>query len=325
MLSRVADSLFWLGRYTERAENYARFIDVNNNLALDLPPGVKEQWRPIITATGDDFLFNQGKQKATREHALHFLAFDDQNPNSILNSVSMARENARQIRESISIEIWEVLNELYHYMKACVKKKIWLKEHAECYKRMRNQLQLMGGIAYDTAPRMQGWYFMQTGQYLERADKTSRILDVKYHILLPSVDSVGTPIDFLHWNALLKSVSGFNTYRRLYGKLNPTYIVEYLVLSKTFPRSILFCLQAAETCLHEISSSKGGFSNPAEKEIGMLRSELEFAEVNDIFNRGLHEYLDQLQMRINKISDAIYRQYFEIRSSFAENSQQQST
>lgn len=318
MLSRVADSLFWLGRYTERAENYARFIDVNNNLSLDLPPGVKEQWRPIIAATGDEQLFNQLYPEATRENALKFLAFDKNNLNSILNSVSMARENARQIRESISIEIWEVLNDLYHFMKACVQKKVWRKENAECYKQIRTKLQLMGGIAYDTSPRMQGWYFTQIGQFLERADKTSRILDVKYHILLPSVDSVGTPIDFLHWNALLKSVSGFNTYRQHYGKLNPTHIVEYLILNKYFPRSILFCLSSAEECLHEISASRRGFTNQAEKEIGMLRSQLEFAEVGDLFNSGLHEYLDQLQLRINKISKEIYHQYFEIKSSFAE-------
>jgi uncharacterized alpha-E superfamily protein len=323
MLSRVADSIFWLGRYLERAENYARFIDVNFNLALDLPPGVKEQWRPIIAATGDEEFFNQLYKEANRENAIRFLAFERQNMNSILSSVTMARENARQIRESVTNEIWEVLNELYHTMNEFERKKIWKKDNLKNFKQIKNQIQLIQGISSDTVPRLQGWYFNRLGHFLERADKTSRILDVKYHILLPSVSSVGTPIDFLHWNALLKSVGGFNPYRQLFGKLEPKNIVEYLILNPYFPRSILFCLSQVEESLHAISESRRGFTNIAEKETGLLRSELEYADVMDIFKVGIHEYLDQLQLRINKISDAIYEQYFKIRPNFAQSSQQQ--
>ena len=322
MLSRVADSLFWLGRYSERAENYARFIDVNFNLALDLPPGVSEQWRPIIAATGDEKFFNELYDEASRENAIRFLAFDRRNMNSIINTVHFARENARQIRENISNEIWETLNELYHFMNESERKKAWKKDKPELFRKIKNMMQLLQGIAADTVPRTQGWYFTRMGQYLERADKTSRILDVKYHILLPSVSSVGTPIDFLHWNALLKSVSGFNAYRKMYGKLNPSRIVEYLILNPYFPRSILFCLMQVEESLHAISESKRGFTNLAEKEIGVLRSELEYADVAEIFQTGLHEYMDQLQLRINKISDSIYQQYFNIRSNFVDKQEQ---
>jgi uncharacterized alpha-E superfamily protein len=323
MLSRVADSLFWLGRYAERAENYARFIDVNYNLALDLPPGVTEQWRPVISATGDEPYFNSLYKEASRENAIRFLAFDKQNLNSIINSVYMARENARQIRENITNEIWEVLNELYHYVNDLERKKTWRKNKPEVFREIKRLTQLMWGIGYDSVPRTQGWYFSRMGQLLERADKTSRILDVKYHILLPSVESVGQPIDFLHWNALLKSVSGFNSYRKLYGKLEPTNIVEYLILNEYFPRSILYCLRKTEESLHAISQSNRGFTNLAEKELGKLRSELEYADVKDIFSSGLHEYLDQLQQRINKISEAIYEQYFKISPNFVTPLQQQ--
>lgn len=325
MLSRVADSLFWLGRYTERAENYARFIDVNLNLSLDLPPGIKEQWNPLLQATGGIQLFTEFfGDKTTRENALFFLAFDDRNMNSIFSSVRFARENARIVRESIPRETWEVLNDLHYFVQASIEKKIWKKEDPKnCFKQIKTQLQLLNGIAIDNVPRTQGWHFSKLGQYLERADKTSRILDVKYHFLLPSVEDVGSPLDFLHWVALLKSVSGFNAYRRMYGKIEPGSIINYLVLNRYFPRSILFCLINVEDCLHEISGSNRGYSNKAEKAIGNLRADIEFADINDIFKIGLHEYLDQLQQRLNDISDHIYDQYFKIQPNFTQEFQKQ--
>ncbi len=325
MLSRVADSLFWLGRYTERAENYARFIDVNFNLSLDLPPGIKEQWDPLIQATaGKEQFIELFGTETTRPDAIFFLAFDERNPNAVVNSIKYARENARIVRENIPRETWEVLNDLYYYVQRAQEKKIWEKEDPKgCFKHIKSQLQLLNGIANDNIPRTQGWYFSKLGQFLERADKTSRILDVKYHFLLPSVDDVGSPLDFLHWVALLKSVSGFNAYRRMYGKIKPVAIVDYLVLNRYFPRSIMFCLTNVEDCLHEISESKRGYSNAAEKAIGNLRADIEFADVNDIFKMGLHEYLDDLQTKLNDISNHIYDQYFKIQPNFAQQLQTQ--
>lgn len=326
MLSRVADSLFWLGRYTERAENYARFIDVNFNLSLDLPPGVKEQWDPLLTATGDKAYFSSLYDRISRENAIQFLAFDERNQNSIITCIRKSRENARIVRENLSKETWEVINDLYHFINQLVERRIWEQEDShESFKQIKYQIQLLFGIASETEPRNHGWHFTQVGRYLERADKTSRILDVKYHILLPSVEEIGSPLDFLHWAALLKSVSGFNAYRRVYGKITPANVVEYLVLNKYFPRSILFCLIQAEQCLLDISEYKGrGYSNNAEKTIGNLRADLEYAEISEVFALGLHEYLDNLQQRINDISSAIYEQYFKIQSNFAQQFQQQS-
>lgn len=326
MLSRVADSLFWAGRYAERAENYARFIDVNFNLSIDLPPGMKEQWEPLIAATGDHEAFvKHFAHKYSRENAIYFLAFDKRNPNSIVATVEKTRENARIVRENISKEIWEVVNDLHFFAQSGIKKKIWTKEDPkDFFKLIKQRLQLLNGIAYDTLPRTQGWFFTRLGQYLERADKTSRILDVKYHFLLPSVDEVGSPLDYLHWTALLKSVSAFNAYRKVHGKIAPTSIVEYLVLDRYFPRSILFCLINVESFLHEISESKRGYSNPVEKAIGNLRADLEFADINDVFQAGLHEYLDTLQIRLNEISTLIYEQYFKIQPNYSADFQQQS-
>ncbi len=324
MLSRVADSIFWLGRYVERAENYSRFIDVNCNLAIDLPPDVEEQWEPLVAATGDLVLYKKKYQNFDRNNVLHFMGFDSDNPNSILSSISKARENARMIRENLTRETWEKLNEIYHVVKNGVRKKIWLRDDPQrFFIEVKYGIQLLYGIADNSVARVEGWYFSQLGQLLERADKTSRILDVKYHLLLPSVKEVGSPIDFLQWAALLKSVSGFNTYRRFYGHIEPAGVVEFLVLNKYFPRSILFCLKEAESCLHSISGTDGGYSNQAEKKIGAMRSELEFADVNDVINHGLHEYLDGMQLKINGISNAIYDKFFRIRNNFTTEQQVQ--
>ena len=325
MLSRVADSIFWMGRYTERVENYARFIDVNFNLSIDLPPGVKEQWAPLVATTGDDELYRSiHGANHSRECVMHFLAFDNRNLNAIISSVGKARENARIVRENIPKETWEVLNELYFFMKDAVERKIWKSEDPrECFREIRNQVQLLNGIADANIPKTQEWYFSRLGQFLERADKTSRILDVKYHYLLPSVAEVGSPLDFLQWTALLKSVSGYNSFRREYGKITPRDVVEYMVFNRYFPRSILYCLMAAEDCLHEISESQRGYSNPPEKKMGNLRSELEFADIDDLFAHGLHEYMDKLQSRINTISAAVHQQYFKIQPNFPQQAQNQ--
>ena len=318
MLSRVANSVYWLGRYLERSENYSRFIDVNFNLMLDLPPNVKEQWEPLIRATGDYDLYTSHYESFDRETAIYFLAFDKHNPNSLISSVTNARENARMVREILTKESWEKLNELYLFVKDGADKETWKSEGAvRFFTDVKYGIQLLYGIADNSVARTEGWYFSHLGQYLERADKTSRILDVKYHILLPSADEVGSPLDFLHWTALLKSVSGFNIYRRFYGKIEPFHIVELLVLNKYFPRSVFFCLTNAETCLRTISGTSGkGYSNSSEKSLGALQSQLEYQDVNDVISSGLHEYLDGLQIKINKISDTIHDNFFKLNSTF---------
>ncbi len=317
MLSRVANSMYWLGRYLERAENYARFIDVNFNLMLDLPRDVKEQWKPLIMATGDYEAYIKKYKSFDKNSSIHFLAFDYDNPNSIISSITFARENARITRENLTKETWEKINMAYHFVKKGAEKREWEKEDPrDFFESVKSQILLLYGLADSTVARTEGWYFRQLGQFLERADKTSRILDVKYHVLLPSPKEVGTPLDFLHWIALLKSVTGFNTYRRLYGNINPSGIVEFLVLNKIFPRSVFFCLKEAEICLTKISGSSGpGFRNSAEKAMGELRSNLEYRDVGDIISVGLHEYLNNLQVKLNFISDQVDVNFFKLKDN----------
>lgn len=325
MLSRVADSIYWLGRYLERAENYARFIDVNFNLMLDLPPDLKAQWEPLVYATGDQELYLQKYQTFDRKDVVHFLAFDTDNPNSIISSINFARENARVIRENLTKETWEKLNELYHFVQKMAEKKIWTKDDPRAFfDGVKNQILLLYGLADSTVARTEGWYFRQLGLFLERADKTSRIVDVKYHILLPAPNWVGTPLDFLHWTALLKSVTAFNTYKRLYGNIEPSKVVEFLLLNKYFPRSVFYCLREAENCLHKISgNSDTGYRNSAEKAIGELRSNLEFTDVSEIIDTGLHEYIDNLQMKINQVSNKIHTNFFQIKDNFSQQNSMQ--
>lgn len=317
MLSRVASHIYWLGRYLERAENYARFIDVNFNLMQDLPTDLKEQWGPLVAATGDLALYQKKYTGFERYQVMYFLTFDADNPNSMLSAVTNARENARIIRENLSKETWEKANELYYMMQTGLEKKVWKKEDPrQFYEQVKNQILLLYGLADATVARTEGWYFRQLGQLLERADKTSRILDVKYHILLPSVYEVGSPMDFLHWMALLKSVTGFNTYRRLYGNIDPSGIVEFMVLNKYFPRSIYYCIKEAERCLHCISgNTDDGFKNSAEKAMGEMRSRMEYSEVDEVISGGLHEYLDTVQLKINHLSDLIDINYFRVKEN----------
>ena len=325
MLSRVAESIYWLGRYMERAENYARFIDVNFNLMLDLPPGSKEQWEPLVTATGDLSIYLEYHSEFERVKAIHFLAFDRRNPNSLFSSISNARENARTVREKITKETWEKLNEIYLFMKEGVAQKVWEREDPrEFITDVKYRIQLLYGIGDNSVSRTEGWQFLRLGQFLERADKTSRILDVKYHILLPSAKEIGGPLDILHWMALLKSVSGFNTYRQVYGNIDPAHIVEFLVLNKHFPRSIFYCISAAMTSLQTISEgSAKGFSNLAEKRLGALCAQLEFYDINDVIDNGLHEFLDDLQRKLNMISDAIHTTFFSVQETLASTTQTQ--
>ena len=326
MLSRVASHIYWLGRYLERAENYARFIDVNFNLMQDLPTDMKEQWAPLVAATGDFELYRKKYVGFERHQVMYFLALDSDNPNSMLCSVTNARENARIIRENLSKETWEKVNELYYMLKEGLERKVWKKEDPrQFFETVKNQILLIYGLADATVARTEGWHFRQLGQLLERADKTSRILDVKYHILLPTTHEVGSPLDFLHWMALLKSVTGLNTYRRLYGNIDPSGVVEFLVLNKYFPRSIFYCLKEAERCLRCISeNTSDGFRNSVEKAIGEMRSRLEYSEIDDIIAVGLHEYLDNIQLKINHISDLIDINYFRAKDNFVYQPESQS-
>jgi uncharacterized alpha-E superfamily protein len=313
MLSRVANAIYWLNRYIERAENIARFVDVNLYLSLDSPQDLPEQWQPIVITTGDSELFSDRYGQATKENALQFLTFDRDYPNSILSCLQQARENARSIREIISSELWEQVNDFYLMVQEGAEEENpnWL----EFFARVKMASHTFAGISNATMTHNEGWHFGRIGKLLERADKTARILDVKYFILLPSVGDVGTSLEELQWASLLKSTSAYEMYRKIQHRIAPDRVAEFLILDREFPRSILFCLLEAEQSLHRITGKNlGTWQSPAERELGRLRSEMEFITIEEIIDRGLHEFLDGMQSSLNRSTDSIAATFFDYRT-----------
>lgn len=311
LLSRVAESLYWMERYIERAENVARFLGVNLILQLDLPMEPADQWQPLIDTSGDMQVFRERYGEANQERVVAFLAYDAENPNSIYSCLCSARENARSVRETISSELWAQINNMYLQVQA-QKGRPQTEGLAEVLRSIRLGCHMVQGIMGATMTHNEAYHFARLGQKLERADKTSRILDVKYFMLLPSLYDVGTPYDDIHWSAVLKSVSGFEMYRQKWGRISPRHIVDFLVLDREFPRSLHYSITGADQSLHSITGTRpGAFAWPAERLTGLLRSELDFTSVDEIMRQGLHDYLDSLQVKVNAIGDALIRDFFE--------------
>jgi uncharacterized alpha-E superfamily protein len=250
---------------------------------------------------------------ASQASVVRFLAFDPKNPNSIFSCVLAARENARSVRETISSEMWRQINSLYLLITAESRKAEPTDLPTLC-DQVRLGCHLIHGILHVTMSHNEAWQFIRLGTLLERADKTTRILDVKYFILLPSVSDVGTPYDDVQWSAVLKSVSGFEMYRKRYGRISPDSIVEFLLLDGDFPRSFRYCIGVADRALHLITGAPAGtFSCPSEQRMGVLRSELDFAAVEAILAAGLHEFCDASQTKMNIIDECISGDFFALR------------
>lgn len=310
MLSRVANSIYWLNRYVERAENIARFIDVNLNLLLDSPTGSRTQWEPLVITTGDMPTFKQSYGEATAENVIQFLTFDRNNPNSILSCLQIARENARSIREIISSEMWEQLNSFYMMVKEAAPKQSVLDLH-DFYSEVKMASHLFAGVMDATMTHNEGWNFGHMGRLLERADKTARILDVKYFILLPSVQYVGTTFDEIQWIALLRSASAYEMYRKCQHRITPSGVANFLILDRDFPRAIRFCITRAERALHNITGTQPGtWRDPVERSLGRLRSELDYLTIEDIIDKGLHEFLNDFQIQLNGVGNKIFQTFF---------------
>lgn len=322
MLSRVADSVFWMARYIERAENVARFIDVNHNLSLELGDQLGDQWAPLIYTTGDHEGFFKRYSQATRENVLRFLAFDRENPNSILTCVSNARENARTARETISSDMWEELNRFYLLVRDAVNS--GASGDYEFFAQVKRASNLLIGTTDTTMSHGEAWNFVRMGRLLERADKTTRILDVKYYILLPQVSDVGTTLDVVQWSALLRSTSALEMYRRQHGRIQPNKVIDFLLLDRCFPRSFRYCVGGAEESLHAITGTpEGTFGNRAEQQLGRLRSELDFTSIDDVIAAGLHEFIDGVQDRLNRTGEAIYQCFFQLDSAGSQSQLQE--
>lgn len=311
MLSRVADSTYWMSRYVERAENIARFIDVNLHLMLDIPVEVPQQWQPLVTVTGDQDLFAERHGEATQDTVIQFLTFDSNYPNSIVSCLRSARENARSIREVISSEMWQSINEFYLFVTSEQAREEAFDEPHTFFDKVKLNGQSFIGITEGTMSHGEGWQFLRLGGMIERAEKTSRILDVKYFFLLPKVEYIGATYDNIQWAAVLKSAGGLEMYRKRFHRISRNQVADFLIFDRQFPRAIHHCIIQAEEALHQITGSPlGTFSNEAERQLGRLRADLDYSDINEVFEHGLHDYLDSLQVKLNAVGDAIYNTFF---------------
>jgi uncharacterized alpha-E superfamily protein len=316
MLSRVANSLYWMSRYIERAENTARILDVNLQLLLDFrsldDSSLRDHWMPIVESTGSEEAFLKLHQRATASSVTEFLVFQLENPNSIVSSICQARENARMVRDQLTIEIWEELNRLYLFINSPQARQVWNDSPSEFFNQIKASSLQHIGLSNATLIRNEGWCFTQAGKFIERADKTSRILDLR-HRSLPErgFPKTVTQTEALEWSAILRSCSAWDAYKSIHGaEAHPRHVAEFLLLNQDFPRSVRLCVNELNTALRRISGvPESRFSNDGEKLAGRLVAELQFSSIDEIFDQGLHFYLDQLQLKLNSIGDALFKTY----------------
>jgi len=312
MLSRVANLVYWMARYLERAENTARIVDVNAQLVLDLQSRQAaddpKSWEPLVYVTGDEKKFFELYGETASERAVvEFMLFDKRNPSSLISCIAFARENARCIRDQLSSDVWETLNTFFLKLKGDDYTRYAQLGSSDYLSRVKTQIQLLFGVAESMIPRTDLWWFFQLGRHLERADNTSRIVDVKYYMLLPDLHAVGSALDMVQWASVLRSCSAFEAFRRSRrGQLNLERVVDYLLRDEVFPRSILFSIAEAEQCLGQVTANAIHLEdNQPARLIREMRAELEMIDVPAVIADGLHEFLDDIQTKISEIHEAL--------------------
>lgn len=312
MLSRVATTLYWMVRYVERADNLARLIDVNRQLLLDFEKLDTERlrgfWQPIILSTGDEEAFSELYDDTGSEEVIRFLTDDPRNPNSICSCIALARENARTVRDQLSDELWEELNALYLFSRSDEASRLIDSDPPRYYEAIRRSAVTFLGIASSTTSRNEAWDFMDLGRHLERADKTTRFLDISS--FLPTTEEGTASPGIMHGTAILRSCGAMGAFRAAQQEMSVRGVTDFLIFDRDFPRSVRYCIERVDISLHQISGTpRGAFSNEAERESGRLLAELNFGSTEDVFEAGLHEYLDALQGRFNNIGGEIFETY----------------
>ncbi len=330
MLSRVAHSLYWMSRYIERAENITRLLEVNLQFLLDFQDiedgALKDHWGSIIASSGCEELFTSLYPTANNQTVTAFFAFDLRNPSSILACIYAARENARMIRDQISLEMWESINELYLFVKNRSTSEVWEDGPQDFFEHIKRHSHLFQGLTDSTYPRNEGWEFVQFGKFLERADMTTRILDVKYHILLPSGNDVGGAIDTAQWQAVLRSASALEAYRRFYVReILAWKVAEFLIFSDAFPRSLTYCVSQLDELLRRILGDHGPrIRTTAARTSRRLLADLQSLTISDVLKDGLHEFLLEAQKCLDRIGDEVVQTtMFYPAEAFPEDQQQQ--
>jgi uncharacterized alpha-E superfamily protein len=320
VLARLAENLFWAGRYVERAEDTARMVDVTYHTLLESPYGeVAQTWEQLLEVLHLRSAY--GDAPVDPERVMRFLVLDRDAPGSITTSIARARENVRSVRELVSTELWESVNDLHLALGSRDLRRDLAEQPYELFASVRRACMTVYGVASETMPRDDGWRFMAVGRLLERAEMTCRLIDVRYAQLEamagPSRRLAGPGAasalgadrtDFHHWIAVLKSASAFESYRRRYrSSMDPADVVEFLLLEPDLPRSVLFCLTGA---MLQLEALCGGRPSRATRLLGRATSSLQYRDVSELFEVGLHEFLDQVQEEVGRVAEAVAHEFF---------------
>ncbi len=303
MLSRVAENLFWIARYIERAESTARLLDVNYYATLEGGNLVQEQWSPLLVITGGEDAFREQHARADAKSVPFWLAFDLYNPSSIRSTLTQARENARALRERISSEMWECINKAYHEL--CFDTDAVLQNDAlhDYCNRVRDTSHLFFGTALSTLLRDEGWQFLRLGQLIERADNLLRILQVRYQ--KTGTSEIAEALENHRWMALLKTVSAYEAYRKRYHtRLEPQNIAEFLLLDSTFPRSVIYAIEGIRDSLKKLPNAQ-----KIQKETNWLLARLEHSQVHEILSK---DALEEILEDVNDVGAMVQSTYFHL-------------
>ena len=310
MLSRTADHLYWMSRYTERAENLARMLDVNYQMSL-LPQSsqtIERTWRALLEISELTLPFNAQGIAISANSVMRFMVSDTSNPSSIMRCLQAARENARAVRGSITTELWETINTTWLDAQRMISDDILQRVPAEFFEWVKFRSHLTRGVHLGTMMRGEVYDFIQLGTFLERADNTARLLDVKFLAAIEARQEATDPVDeFYYWTAILRSVSAFENYRKVYRDIiTPERIAELLILNMGMPRSLVACLHEVVDTLSRVRNSQSAKTQSAALR---LLSELRDLSIEEIFSRGLHQYLTEFLSRINAVGGGISQDF----------------
>lgn len=310
LLSRYAEAIYWLARYVERTENLARILDVNETFSRDSRGW--QNWRSILQINRDEERFFENHDDADAASVIYFYTLDQRNASSIISAVNQARGNARTLRPLISTEMWIQLNMFSNKLKSMQREDLSEPRLARFCNQVKEACQTHTGITEGTFYRDESWFFYQVGRAIERADQTTRLLDVKYHLLLPNHETVGSPLDVSQWNAVLRSAAGYHAFRRVQPSgMTQADVAGFLLFHNRFPRSVRACVHDISDRLSQLRSGYrliGG--TQALEELDELRSVLDDITIDQVVNKGLHEFIDWIQLKLIRIHGELGAAYF---------------
>ena len=309
MLSRTADHLYWMARYIERAENMARVLDVTHNMSL-VPNAAESEaalWTPALEISGNVDAFEDEYDEHTASNVIRYLSMDEKNASSIYNCLRNARENARAVRVALTSETWENINALWLEFSQFLGVDLAKGGLHEFCDWVKSRSHLFRGVSFGTMLRDDAFRFVRLGTFMERADNTARLLDVKYHLLLPDEAEVGGAVDYYEWSAVLRSVSAFQAYQKVFSDgIVPWRVAELLVLREDMPRSLHACFAEITPILEQLAGRR---NIECKRLAGELHSSLRYGKMEDIFQDGLHEFLTEFIVSNNNLSLEIQRTF----------------